>query len=493
MNRSILIVICDFLLVSLLMFATPDLNQVAEQNRPPRSSPAVLTNRPDSGQDLAAVMRLALEEERHRRDQLQGQLVQQQTLLSEREQQIQAFQEQVQSKGQQAQRLAEEKARLDQQFAAAQTNLLSLSRQLAATRTDALTSKEKAAAIEAGLRQQQAEAAALEQRLAELAQSNRTVWAEKQQLADLLQRTEAEKRAATQQVAQMKDEVQVVRQEKARLVEHADQLAEGVKVLAGNSGELAASVKNLATQSTALRREIRENRPLAPNTVFSQLATNRVQVGFFGSHSGLLGIDLNKRRDTETVLVTNGTNTFAVCHVTDTPLTFSDPGTTWVSLTGALARDQALVPVASVSFSRRDPRIVLIPVTATQARELGCAVYPVSLDPFKFQDAIIVGAKEGYYGQCRFQMDLDTPGYLRMDRNFLKGLFGKFNPSRGDLVFSQSGELLGIMVNGTYCVLLPNFEAVATLPLGEDIRAQHTEVVLSDLYGAVVQLPLKLQ
>jgi hypothetical protein len=30
-----------------------------------------------------------------------------------------------------------------------------------------------------------------------------------------------------------------------------------------------------------------------------------------------------------------------------------------------------------------------------------------------------------------------------MDRNSLKGLFGKFNPSRSDLVFSRTGELLG--------------------------------------------------
>ena len=52
----------------------------------------------------------------------------------------------------------------------------------------------------------------------------------------------------------------------------------------------------------------------------------------------------------------------------------------------------------------------------------------------------------------------------------LKGLFGKFNPSRGDLVFSKTGELLGVMANSTYCVMLQNFDSMATIRFGQDVR-----------------------
>ena len=38
-----------------------------------------------------------------------------------------------------------------------------------------------------------------------------------------------------------------------------------------------------------------------------------------------------------------------------------------------------------------------------------------------------------------------TPEYLKMDHSVVRGLFGKFNPSHGDLVFNKSGELLGVM------------------------------------------------
>ena len=50
---------------------------------------------------------------------------------------------------------------------------------------------------------------------------------------------------------------------------------------------------------------------------------------------------------------------------------------------------------------------------------------------------------------------------MKLNRSLLKGLFGQFNPSRGDLVFSRTGELLGVMANSTYCMVLRNFQRAA--------------------------------
>ena len=106
---------------------------------------------------------------------------------------------------------------------------------------------------------------------------------------------------------------------------------------------------------------------------------------------------------------------------------------------------------------------------------------------------MLVGAREGYYGECRFEIDLTTPEYVKLDNNFLKGLFGKFNPSRGDLVFSKTGELLGIMANATYCMMIHSFDAAATLRFGQNLREQHTSDTLALLYSMVTGMPLKLQ
>ena len=493
MNRSILIVICDFLLVSLLAFSTVDINKTTSEGVPRQVKTTIATNQPDSRQDLAAVMRLALEEERKGRDLLLRDLAktreaaaQQQALLREREvqvqtfrqelqqkdQQVQTFQQELQQKDQQTAQLAQQQTNLQQQFATAQTNIHTLTHQLQTSSTEALISKEKLAAMQAELRKQAEQAAALQQQLGHLAQSNQLVLTEKQRLAGQLQVAEAEKRLVTEQVTRMQEEVKVERAEKAKL-------AEGVKAL--------------ATRSDQLAQEIQQNRPLAPNTIFSEFVTNRVQASVSAVRAGFFGMESQKRTDTQTVLVTDGTNTVALCHVQDTPLSFGFPGTEWAGLAGTLGRDTTLIPIRSLSFYQLDPRVVFIPVTQAEARQLGGKVYRISSDPYKFQDAVLVGAQEGYYGECSFQIDLTTPLYVKMDRNSLKGLFGKFNPSRGDLVFSRTGELLGVMANSTYCMMIKNFNPTATFQFAPDVRSQRTGETLARLHSLIAKLPYTLQ
>jgi hypothetical protein len=450
MNRSILIVICDFLLLSLLTFST-DLSKMAGENE--GSQPGVKVDvapKPSDtgGKDLAAVMKLALNEEQKNREQLQAELAK------------------VREAAQQQQ------ANLQQQFAAAQANIQILDQKLQSSSAEALMSKEKLAAMEAEVKKESDRAAALQQQLAQLAKNNQIAQDEKQKLAGQLQLAQVERRAATERTALMQQQVEAERAEKAQLAE---------------------SFKTLATNSGALTQEIRENRALAPNTIFSEFVSNRVQARFLASRSGMFGMDASKSKTADTVLVTDRAQTFALCHVQDTPLTLWNPGTDWAGLSGTLDHNTAQVPIHALSFHIQDPRVVFMPVTQAEARQLGCKIYPISSDPYKFQDAVVVGAQGDYYGQSSFQMELNTPQYVKLDRNLLKGLFGKFNPSRGDLVFSRTGELLGIMANSTYCLVLHDFTATATFQFGPDVRAQHTGNTLSRLYSYVFNLPVRLK
>jgi hypothetical protein len=473
MNRTILIVICDFLLVSLLAFSTVDINKVADEGSQRNVQLDIATNQPaDNGKDLAAVMRVALEEERRNRDQLLGELTRARSTAGDREQEIQKTQKALQEREEAARKLQQQQADLGQKYEAAQSQVQTLAQQLQGSTTDAALSREKLAAMEAEVRKQTEQAQALQKQLGQLASSNQVVLTEKQQLFTQLQVAEVEKRHATEQAVRMQEEVKVEREEKAKL-------ADGVKVLASKSSELA--------------QEMRDNRPLAPNTIFFDFMTNRVEARVYAARSGIFGLDSSKRKETEAVLVSDGTNTFALCHVEDTPFTLSSPGTEWEGLTGTLAGNIAQVPIRSLSFHLHDPRVVLMPVNAAEARQLGCRVYRVSPDPFKFQDAVLVGARDGYYGECSFQIDVTTPDYVKLDRSLLKGLFGKFNPSRGDLVFSKSGELLGIMVNATYCMMLRNFTPSASFQFGQDVRDQRTGETLARLYSVMLDMPFKLQ
>jgi len=470
MNRSILIVICDFLLISLLAFSTVDVNKINDNNSEHALKFQQATNQADAGKDLSVVMRQALEEERKNRDQLMGELARARNTLTEREQQVQTFQQQVQTQEHQAQQLQQQQTALQQQFAAAQTNIQTLSQQLHTSSTEALLSQEKLAAMQAEMQKKLEQSTALQQQIEQLARSNQFVVSQKEQLAGQLQVAEAEKRTATEKAVFMAQQVQAEREEKAKL-------AEGVKALATHSSELA--------------QEVRENRPLAPNTIFSEFLTNRVQANFEAFRSGL--IDTRKRRNTETIMVSDGTNIFALCHVQETPLSFWNPGTDWEGLTGSLNRGTASVPIHSLVFALRDPRVILLPLNQDEAHQLGGKIYRTSADPYKWQDAVLVGAREGYYGECKFEIDPTTSGYVRLDRNVIKGLFGKFNPSKGDLVFSKTGELLGVMANTSYCMVLQNFDGAARLQFGSDVRDQHTGGTLAQLYAMVSEMPYKLQ
>jgi hypothetical protein len=463
MNRSILIVICDFLLVSLLVFSNVDINKAVEEGRTVPITAAVATNHVDAGTDLTSVMRLALQEEQKRREALVGELARTRETASEREKRIQNYEQELRAREQQQNSLLS-------QFNAAQTNIQTLAEQVRLSSTDATISKEKLAAMEAELKKRAEEAAALQQQLAGLSQSNQFVLNSNQQLSARLQVAEVERRHAAEQATALTEQVKVEREEKAKLAE---------------------GVKTLAAKSTELTQEIRENRALSPNTIFDEFTTNRVRAAFNAFRSGLF--DTNKRRDTGTILVSDGTNAYALCHVDDTPLTIWNPGTQWEGLTGTLTRGTMLVPIHSLSFHLQDPRIVFMPITAAEAKQLGGQVYRVSNTPFKFQDAVLIGASASYYGECKFEIDPSAPEYLKLDRNFLKGLFGKFNPSRGDFVFSKTGDLLGIMANNTYCLRIQKFVPSATFQFGPDIRNQRTGDTLASLYNVVQQMPFKLQ
>ena len=96
----------------------------------------------------------------------------------------------------------------------------------------------------------------MRQQLEQFAKSNQLAQAEQRELTNQLQLARVEQRAAVEKAALMQQEVQAARTENARL-------AEGFKTLATNSSQLT--------------QEIRENRALAPNTIFNDFVSNRVE------------------------------------------------------------------------------------------------------------------------------------------------------------------------------------------------------------------------
>ena len=135
--------------------------------------------------------------------------------------------------------------------------------------------------------------------------------------------------------------------------------------------------------------------------------------------------------------------------------------------------------------------MVVVPLEAAQVAALGVKVYPLAKDPFKFAQAVLISAKG--YGEVGFKLDPDHPGYVRVDNRLFKRIFGDFAPSRGDLVFSHTGELLGIMVNNDYCAVIKDFTPTATLRTGDATAPEHTGEKLDRLARQVLAMPEAMQ
>jgi len=542
MNRTLLIVICDFLLLTLIatarldqppsVSASPSANFSLRaftgdiQQAPAPPPPASVQNKRTS--DLVEVMRGSLEEERSARDQLattlaelQAALKSQEKLATDRQAQLDSARQNLLSKEEEAARAEKARAALasqfeetqsalgriqerlaatstearlsqerlasvERQYASAQTNLVLMEKQLSSTDAEARLARERLAKIEADLRSRQDEADEARQRIEEVNRLRQAAELERERISGQLKVAETEQRLTREQLASAQGQITTAQQEKAELRKANTTLAENVGELAGKQGEIASKQSELV-------QEIRDNRPQTPNALFAAFLTNRVSTDFRADRSGILGRTVSKDSQARTILVTDGAQTFALYHVQDTPFRLEEFGKEWERFIVHLYRPGAILPLAQVLFLSFDPRVVIAPVAEAQARQLGVHSYRIVSEPYRFHDAFLVGADEGYYGECRFGIDPAAPGYLKMDRSMLGRFVGKFNPSRGDLVFAKSGEIIGLMVNKEYCALLSDLVPTAAIPTGPNLNAESVGAQLSRMDAALRRLPEPLR
>jgi hypothetical protein len=458
MNRTLLLILCDFLLLTLLALTDWQKAAPAKPVPPPpavHAAPGVGAASQDD--DLVAVMKLSLADERTQRDQVAEQLQSTQSTLSEREK-----------------TLADTTSSLD----ASRQKADALAQQYRTAATEATLSKERLAQLQRELEQRQAEAARQDQALASLEKAQNEARAKIEDLSVTVRVVEQEKQLLRTTAETLKTQVEAERAERLKVQETTTQLAQGV-------GQLADS-------SVALTKEIRENRPININVLFNDFLANRVQTTLVGTRPFLLS-DRTDKRETRTVFVTDGRDTVALLHVSDTPFSLIDPPWDWTSLKAEFRKGETRIAVDRLVFLALDPRVAVLPVTAAQLAALGVKSYPIALEPFKFTEALIIANGGAGYGEIPFKLDPTNPSYVHMDNRLVRKLFGDFSPSRGDLVLSKTGELLGIMVTSTYCALVNNFLPSQVIRTGGDLSARPTSKPLEDLTLRLRKLPGRLQ
>lgn len=478
MNKTLLLIIIDFLFLNLIALTQWEKLEIS---RPPAPVGPEVAAEPGDGptpreQDLVAAMQLSLADESSRREALAEQLAGAEETIAEREARLADRERNLQ-------RLAQEKQQVDAKLSETRQTAAMLSeqiqRQLAEAARDASLSKEQMDRLRKELEEKRAEAERQQAAISELEQQQQQARERIEGLSVAVKVAEQEKELLKETAQTFKEQAQAERDERAKVQETTVQLAQGVGQLAEKSGELT--------------QEIRDNRPINANTLFNEFLSNRVTTAFTAYRKSFLG-PITRENEARTIFVTDGEKIYALLHINDTPFSVRENGADWEQFKIGFARDAGYrSPVPRLDFLSLDPRVVVLPVEQAQAAALGVKIYQTALDPFKFPEAVLINGGGTGYGEVTFQLDPSHAGYVRVDNRLMKRLFGTFAPSRGDLVFSKTGELLGIMVNNDYCALVNNFLVTRSIRTGDDISGQETGAILDAMAARYRALPLRLQ
>jgi hypothetical protein len=233
---------------------------------------------------------------------------------------------------------------------------------------------------------------------------------------------------------------------------------EFVDKLGGDVHEIEHSVKVIIN-----------NTPINANTLFQQFGKRGIKVWLKSGRT---------TTRTDTILVQQGNYVYALLHTSDTPFPISPKATginrvepTLSTPEGGKAKPVAYtLPFAQ--FLKNEPRVLASPLMSVpQAAGRGILPYQIAAKPYQFPKAFVISRDGKSYGEVEFKFNPAHKGYVKMDKPFAGGIFSSsFNPAKGDLVLSQKGELLGMMANNTYCFVISNLESESSIAFRKDLN-----------------------
>ncbi len=273
--------------------------------------------------------------------------------------------------------------------------------------------------------------------------------------------TKSQTELATESARRAGAEANFVREAKVN-----DSLRTEIKKTLDSSIETGNSNLEITRAARQKLEDLAKAQPISPNRLFTEFLPSRVKlsmqlnrtqpaVAFIGNKP--VSLPKEAQGQSEPVLIEGSQYLYALIHVSDSPFQFGNGVAGWEKASGTFVgkSPQQQVPVHWLGFLKQDPRVISVPLHKGAKTVLGVdKPYTLAKEPEKYAEALIV--HEGRdYGVVEFKVEPGKPNYVRMDKPFLGGLFSrKFNPSEGDIVLSRAGELIGIMVNDKYCLVL---------------------------------------
>ncbi|MBC9889224.1 MAG: hypothetical protein F7B06_05095 [Opitutae bacterium] len=460
MNRSLLLIVCDFLLISLLAlarFETPEEEGLEQEVMPEDPLQAQ--------EDIIDALKLSLELEQESNQNMAASLQKAQEQLDETANSLQAREsalEQARREGEILQRDNRDlQTDLEDRIAVLERKekqVGDLSVRLEKQEKEAEEQVRQMEALQSELKEGQAAMAAAEARQKELEKANREAELQAHALDTQLQLAETETRLVRQNLELARSEVSIIRNENQRLQEHASQLA------------------TLA----AIEEEVRQSQPRSRNAIFADFMGSGMTIEVRYQESSRDGDE--RLVTVQPVIVRDGEGLKALFTWSDLRLSESDLRNQELDFRGAIRLSNESHPLGKMDFLSLDTRVIVVQLEKAWEPLIETKPFQIALEPLMFPRAVLVDREKGHYGEAPFKLDIEARDNIRVDSRLMNRLMGEYSPRKSNVMFSQAGDLLGVMVNRKYAAQVDNF-----LP-GVSVTSGRGEATLQDLQQAYTRM-----
>ncbi len=524
MNKTLMLVICDFLLLSMLALARFD---------PPEEKPVAALDATASSAtaeaELIELLEESLESELSSRQNLTEDLTETRESLqekarelAEREAALEATQTNLAATTAQAEELARTKAQIEAEQATLtaekariEAERAQLAERFDTTRTELEAAKTQQVELVSTLGQLQAESSVTKEKLTqteeeliarEIALAEREaalkaaeeekarLAAERETLSSQLQVAQAERRLLEDNLTQEQAEKVQLQREKEQAFARADRLTENVSELGQGVNQLGEGVSTLTQASEDIQREMEAARPQTMSEIFTRFKKNRASLRFTATERGLFGAENVRSYDSKSILIRDQSGAFfLVTHSANSPFAFGKNANNLLAANLEVTLGNRRFPVSQIGFLSADPRIIFIPLPQSVVDSSGLESFPLALQPERWEEAVLVKNDESNFGRTGFRRLTESERFLKMDRPALGQLFADFASSRGDLAFTKNSQFIGLLTDSEHAVVINDFLASAITQLGSGYNPQQNAATMDRLRDRVQQLPEKIR
>ncbi len=531
MNKTLMLIICDFLLLSMLALA--DFEAPEATREAPRLDAARDTAPVEA--ELIDLLEASLEAEQTSRSNLsenldatRRDLEAKARRLAERKAALREARDRLESTEAEAEQLAAAKAELAAEKeaieagkAALETEREAIAKRLENTQNTLQDVSEERVRLAERLSEVRAEAATTGERLSQkeadlLARENalaereaaleaareeaRELARERERLNRELEVARTEQQMLARNLAEEQAEKERLQTEKEaafaradRLQENVGQLGQGVTRLGENVSQLGRGVTDIAQRSERIEEEIEAARPRTMSEIFTRFQNNRAAIRFSTVEKALFGAETERRYETKSIIAASEDGFFLVTHSSDTPFAFNKNPRSLISVELEVRLDGRRIRVPQVGFLGVDPRLLFIPLPERVVRESGLEPFPLANQPERWEEAVLVKNDESNFGSAGFRRLTSSPRFLKVERPALGQLFADFAASRGDLAFSKNSRFIGVMTDTSHTAVIDAFRAAGIVDLGARFSPEAAVRTLDRLENRLNSLPQEVR